>query len=70
MNQGYHRSGSHEVMEITSACDLMAGERVEAASFHARGFWGFRKIQQAAGSPISLNADVKAFEWAPHGSGG
>jgi len=63
MNQGYHRSGSHEVMEITSACDLMAGgEPVEAASFYARGFSGFRKIQQPAGSPIFLNADVKAFE--------
>jgi len=51
-------------MEITSACDLMAGERVEAASFHALGFSGFRKIQQPAGSPISLNAGPEhAFIW-------
>ena len=30
-------------MEITSACDLMAGEPVEAASFHARGILGIQK---------------------------
>ncbi len=44
MSQGYHRSWGHEVMEITSAGDLMAGEPVEAASFHARGFSGFRML--------------------------
>jgi len=30
-------------MEITSACDLMAGERVTGAAFHARGILGIQK---------------------------